>query len=454
MTKPATCDAPRADRLKTVAALVALAVALPINLAIVLASLIALTISEWVRGAPSAQAVRQRTVLISGGKMTKALQLARSFHAAGHRVILVETKKYRLTGHRFSNAVSRFRTVPDPRDPEYAQALLRVVRSENVDVYLPVCSPVASAFDAGVIAVLSPHCEVLHLGPAAIAEVDDKQCFAAMADRLGLRAPKSFRITDPDQVMAFDFSAEPRRYILKSIAYDSIRRLDMTPLPRPTLAETSAFVASLPISLENPWVLQEFIPGIEYCTHGTIRNGRLVVHCCCKSSPFQINYEQVEKPKILHWVEQFAAGLRGTGQISLDFIEADDDGQVYAIECNPRTHSAITMMYDQPEVAGAYLGEQITRTPLQPALTSRPTYWLYHEVWRLLVAMVSRSGVRARWRTIRCGKDAVFDWRDPLPFLLLHHLQIPSLLLADLWEGRGWHRIDFNIGKLVQPGGD
>jgi hypothetical protein len=43
-----------------------------------------------------------RTVLITGGKMTKALQLARSFHCAGHRVILAESAKYRFTGHRFS----------------------------------------------------------------------------------------------------------------------------------------------------------------------------------------------------------------------------------------------------------------------------------------------------------------------------------------------------------------
>ena len=52
------------------------------------------------------------------------------------------------------------------------------------------------------------------------------------------------------------------------------------------------------------------------------------------------------------------------------------------------------------------------------------------------------------------GKDAIFDWRDPLPFLFVHHLQIPTLLLRDLREQRGWKRIDFNIGKLVQAGGD
>ena len=59
--------------------------------------------------------------------MTKALHLARAFHRAGHRVILVEGEKYRLTGHRFSRAVDRFYTVPPSGDPGYASALVDIV---------------------------------------------------------------------------------------------------------------------------------------------------------------------------------------------------------------------------------------------------------------------------------------------------------------------------------------
>ena len=444
-----------ANRTRTVATLLALAVAMPFNLAVVLASLGAsATAASLARKQRATTAKRARTVLISGGKMTKALLLARSFHAAGHRVILIETRKYWLTGHRFSRAVARFYTVPDPRDPGYANALLKIVRSEQVDLFVPVSSPVASVFDSLAIPLLRPFCQVIHLDPEIIGKVDDKFRFAELAASLGLRAPKSFLVTDPADVERFDFSPERRRFILKSIAYDSVRRLDLTLLPRPTPRETSAFVRALPISSDHPWVMQEFIVGREYCTHGTVRDGTLVVSCCCQSSPFQINYQQVDKPAIERWVERFATGLDLTGQVSLDFIEADDDGEIYAIECNPRTHSAVTMLYDRADLAAAYLGERTERRPVQPNPWSRPTYWLYHEIWRLIIASGSRSGLRARLRTLRRGKDAVFDWRDPLPFLMLHHWHMPLLLLADLIKGRGWHHIDFNIGKLVQPGGD
>ncbi len=386
--------------------------------------------------------------------MTKALQLARSFHQAGHRVILIESNTYWFTGHRFSRAVDRFYAVPKPDSPAYANALLEIVERERVDVYVPVCSPLASLYDSLAVPLLSPHCDVMHVGPAQVALLDDKFQFAQIAAQLNLAVPKSFLITNPEDVVRFDFSRERRSYILKSIAYDSVRRLDMTRLPARTAEETAAFVRSLPISTSNPWIMQEFIPGQEYCTHGTFRDGELRVHCCCESSAVQLNYQNVEKPQIEAWIKTFAAELGMTGQASFDFIESDDDGTVYAIECNPRTHSAITMFYHDPRIAAAYVERTPLAEPVRPLPSSRPTYWIYHELWRLLTQGRLPRTIINRLRTIAHGRDAVFDWRDPLPFLMLHHFHIPLLLIRDLRERRGWVRIDVNIGKLVQLGGD
>ncbi|MGD1866511.1 MAG: hypothetical protein ACFB0D_18320 [Phormidesmis sp.] len=439
--------------LKDVATLLLLLAVLPINAAIVLAALLTNAVSRPFQNTPT-QATTAKTVLINGGKMTKALQLARSFHRAGHRVVLIETHKYWLVGNRFSNAVDRFYTVPNEHSPDYAQALLDIVQREQVDTYVPVCSPAASYFDSQAITVLSPHCEVLHVPPNKIDLLDDKYQFAKAAESFGLAVPKSYRITQAQQVIDFDFSNETRKYILKSIPYDSVRRLDLTRLPRETPEETAAFVRSLPISDSKPWIMQEFIPGQEYCTHSTLRAGELRMHCCCESSAFQINYENVDKPEITDWVRTFAAGLTLTGQASFDFIEAYDDGKVYAIECNPRTHSAITMFYNEPAVATAYLEQTPLQEPVQPTASSKPTYWIYHEIWRLLTHLADPKATLNRIKTIAQGKDAIFDWRDPLPFLMVHHWQIPLLLLQDLRKGTGWIRIDFNIGKLVQLGGD
>ncbi len=435
--------------LQNLGTLALLAIALPLNCIVVLSVLL----GNFFRAQQRQINLNAKTVLLSGGKMTKALQLARSFSAAGHRVILVEAQKYWLTGHRFSQAVDRFYTVPAAqKDPEgYTQALVSIAKRENVDVYIPVCSPVASYYDSLAKPELSACCQVFHFDTEVTKMLDDKFAFAEQARSLGLSVPKSFKITDPEQVLNFDFSKQKRQYILKSIPYDSVRRLNLTKLPCDTPAETAAFVNNLPISEQKPWIMQEFIPGQEYCTHSTVRGGELRLHCCCKSSAFQVNYENVDQPKIEQWVSQFVKGL-GTGQASFDFIQAED-GTVYAIECNPRTHSAITMFYNHPGVADAYLARAPLAEPLQPLATSKPTYWLYHEIWRLN-EIRSWQHLQTWVKTVLDGKDAILAIDDPLPFLMVHHWQVPLLLLDNLRRLKGWIRIDFNIGKLVESGGD
>ena len=467
-----------AMNLKTIGTILLLCILSPLNLLLVLFAsarrIVRRSNEKGIAAAFSRRAIdsdlkrddlenkKPQTILISGGKMSKAMQLARYFSRAGHRVVLCEMEKYWHTGHQFSNCVDQFYSIPSPDAADYADALLNIVRREKVDIYVPVCSPLASLYDSLAIDTLEGECRVLHSKPDVIERVDDKYQFSKASEALGLRAPKSFLITDPQQVVDFDFSQETRPYILKSIAYDSVRRLDLTKLPRKTPEQTASFVNALPISESRPWVMQEFITGVEFCTHGTMVDGQLRVHCCCKSSAFQVNYDHIDIPEIEEWVRTFAKGMNLTGQFSLDFIRSDDDGKFYAIECNPRTHSAITAFHDHNDVAAAYLNAprpdetstSAIQYPVVPRTGSRPTYWLYHELWRIVSGMMRPKFVQERLQVIGNGKEAIFDWNDPWPFFMVHHVQIPLLLLGTLLSQKDWVKIDFNIGKLVQLGGE
>jgi hypothetical protein len=294
---------------------------------------------------------------------------------------------------------------------------------------------------------------VLQPSAREVALLDNKYTFIKTAQELGLNVPHSVIITDRRQVIDFDFTQSVHSYILKSIKYDAVRRLNMTKLPCETIEKTIEFVNTLPISAENPWIMQEYIEGQEYCTHSTAVNGELRVHCCCQSSAFQVNYQSVSHPEILNWVETFVQKMNFTGQISFDFIHSKRDNKVYPIECNPRTHSAITMFYNHPRLAGSYLSQESEKT-IVPLSDSRPVYWLYHELWRLFTHLHNLQAVKERLGIILTGKEGIFSWDDPLPFLMVYHWQIPLLILQDLMQLKGWIRIDFNIGKLVQLDGD
>ena len=381
--------------------------------------------------------------------MTKALQLARLFKARGFRVILAETKKYRLTAHRFSLAVDEFVVIPSPREGQeiYTEGLVAAVKDAQADIFLPVASPLASVYDAKAHEALSAHCQVLHWDARRAEILDDKEQFCRQAAEYNLPSPKVFRITDRQQLETFPFQEHANPFILKSIPYDSVTRLDLRTLPHENLSER---LDQLEINEEHPWVLQEFVRGREYCTHGTMIDGTLSLYCCCASSPFQVNYQHEDLPKIEAWVTQFAERFGGTGQASFDFI-VTNDGEVRPIECNPRTHSAITAFHANSEAANAYL-KAPADAPLKPPADHRPTYWIAHEVWRFLKNPV--GGFSTFLQRLTQEKEAVWSLNDPLPFFMLHHIHIPFLLWEALIKGKDWVRIDFNIGKLVEPGGD
>lgn len=396
-------------------------------------------------------AENSKNILLTGAKMSKCLQLARSFKVAGHKVFLLETDEYWMSGNKFSNAVTGFYTVPNPqKDWEgYCEKLLGIVKRENIDVFIPVSAAVLTYSESLVKPILAEYCEVLHFDLEITKMLDNKFTFIEKAKSFGLSVPKSFLITNPEQVLNFDFAADGGKYILKSIPYDSVRRLNMTKLPMDSIQEMEQFVKGLPISPEKPWIMQEFVKGKEYCTHSTVRQGKIRLHCCCESSEFQVNYQHVEQQQIYEWVEKFVQELNLTGQISFDFIQTADN-RVYPIECNPRTHSAITTFHDHPQVADAYLkdSKDENEPPLVPLPNSKPTYWTYHELWRL--TEIRSWGQLKTWiEKITQGTDGIFQLKDPLPFLMVHHWQIPLLLLDNLKELKGLIRIDFNIGKLI-----
>ena len=159
-----------------------------------------------------AVAADPKTILISGGKMTKALALARSFHRAGHRVILVEARKYRLTGHRFSRAVDRFYTVPEPTHPGYAAALVEIVRREaRRRLRARSAARVASQYDArrqGGAAALRGRARRPGDGRG---NSTTSTRSPSPRPRSACPCPTTHRITDPQQVIDFDFGGRRAR---------------------------------------------------------------------------------------------------------------------------------------------------------------------------------------------------------------------------------------------------
>jgi predicted ATP-grasp superfamily ATP-dependent carboligase len=86
------------------------------------------------------------------------------------------------------------------------------------------------------------------------------------------------------------------------------------------------------------------------CTYSVAYEGKIVAHTTYDSRyrtgsvGASVFFEHVEHEGVYEWVRKFVQATGFSGQIGFDFIETED-GQLYAIECNPRATSGIHLFH-------------------------------------------------------------------------------------------------------------
>ena len=83
---------------------------------------------------------------------------------------------------------------------------------------------------------------------------------------------------------------------------------------------------------------------------------------------------------------------------------------------------------------------------LTPASSETEVYWLFNELGDLVT---KQKGIIDFMNTLIYGKDAVWMWEDPLPFLVLHYVQMPILLLKTIFNGTIWNKVNFCLGQVL-----
>jgi len=224
----------------------------------------------------------------------------------------------------------------------------------------------------------------------------------------------------------------------------------MIKLPRSTYVETIEYINKLSINEDYPYILQEFISGKEYSTYGICINGELRLFTCNHSSSSQLNYQHIEHSEIFEWCIQYIRAFKLTGHISFDFIINDNDGKPYAIGLNSYKNSTITEFYNHPNMIDVYFPNE-SLSLISPLITAREIYWLPDELWRIFRNIRSIKKLVQTLKKIFYGKEAIWSYDDPFPFLLHYHIHIFYLLLENLFSKdiRFFNKIDCSIGKLV-----
>lgn len=368
-------------------------------------------------------------ILLTGGRAPATLELARSFHAQGHRLFVAESLPSSLTAA--SNATSAGFVVPPPRQQPaaFAQALADIVRKEKIDLLIPTCEEIF--YVAMAREKLAGLCRVFVEPIERLLLLHDKWKFIQTAQEMGLPVPETLRIeTESDLHTAFE--RWPRLVLKPVYSRFASRTLILPP------ASTS--FASLCAGPASAWVAQEYLAGQPLCTYSVAHAGRLTSHAAYPSiftagqwtagRGATIHFQHVDHPASQAWVRRFVEAFGFSGQIAFDFIETD--GTVRAIECNPRATSGIHLLAAAPSFSESFFDPAMDCLfpPAQPAPMLGAAMLLY-----ALPTALRKRALRRWWQAFHSGRDVIFRWDDMRPTLA----QWQSILH---FIGLGWrHRI-------------
>jgi len=410
---------------------------------------------------------RKKIVLVTGAPHTKGLQVCRILKQAGHRVILADMQKFRFSASRFSNNVDSWFTLPNVTSSspwssmDYKMTIKKVLEQESVDWWIPVSHTSTAVLDTTIKMELEreeSRVKVLSLDNVDVAEMlDDKISFLEDARTHGLPVPDFYQISSCQDVVELCrqnvFSG--RHFFLKPLNPYSEDRVCFDRIPE-VEAELNTFLEryKTKISPSSPYFVSQFVQGEEWTGNVIAKDGQIYIYTANPSSPMQIDYQDASyKTEIFNWVNTFISKKKLSGSLCFDFIE--DSGKMLAIECNPRLHSAIVLMDTRRDIAATAIYNALEQPennngtkdyvkivspdPQQPHI-----YWTYNELAKILHG----GNVLTIVKTLIHGRDAVWDWEDPLPFFLLPHLQIPSLLLQAIRKEDKWEIVNFCLGQL------
>jgi hypothetical protein len=471
----------------------------PISAAIVAISLAISTLNGSPQPVQKNASTKQKTILVTGVSMTKGLTIARSLaQHTNHRIIGADISA--LSPGRFSKAVSKYYQLDTPHGDDaepYIDSILSVVSSESVDLWISCSSVVAAVEDGQVVRLAKAAAkekgrvfEAIQFNEDVVEKFHEKDKFIDYIASLNLTIPESHRCVSADEALkvllrAFDKNSKDdsdRHFLAKPIGVDDrARNAMMTLLPFKTAQETTSYIKSLNISKQNPFQLQQFIRGKEYCTHALVVRGHIKAFTSCPSSELLMHYEPLPaystlSQEMLKFTEKVAqdGGETFTGHLSFDFlVENDDDSGedvvLYPIECNPRAHTAVVLFDKTPEMAHAYLSifndaitDYSTSTPVYPVAPTKSYFWLGHDLvaFGILPVLDVLSG-QGKWADAVAGlkelgghllywRDGTLTMEDPVPFFVLYHAYWPAKFLDSLRKGKAWSRINVSTTKMFE----
>ena len=360
-------------------------------------------------------------VLILGGRAPVALDHARRFARQGWSVTIGDSIPCRMSG--WSRSVTSTVTLPSARfaPRAYIEALGRAIHTHHIDLVVPTCEEVF--FLSRYRSSLPESVRIVVGEFDTIDTLHSKWRFLEAAQGCGAVVPESKCVDTLEQARQW---AGADAVVLKPEYSRFGVHVRLCPEGIPPDAK--------PFEVSGRWVVQRFCRGLELCSYSVVDRGRLLAHVTYRPSyrlktSSSFLFEAHESPRIRAFVENFARKMDYTGQLSFDWIEADN-GDTQVLECNPRAISGVHLFGSDDALPAALAGTVdacVTPSTTEPRM--------------IAAVMLCAGGVQALrahhlarwWRDLRRARDVIVIPGDARPFLggLLDMASYTGLALRD-----------------------
>ena len=290
-------------------------------------------------------------VLVTSSRMPFALDEIRKLGRSGHSVYASDTF-YSAPGSHSRYVASHFEVAAPEHDVvRYIGDIAELVRRFNIAFIVPCFEEVF---------YLARHRDELPDGArlfasdfALLAELHHKAAFQALAAGLDIPTPRTLLARDPTELRAA-LGRTPRYVARPAWSRGGVEVLANAG----PLAGAMAVGACAP-SPARPWIVQEYVEGVDLCSFSIAHHGQVVAHCTYVH-PKEIEhrggivFESVADADVLAYAQRLVAATGYHGQISFDFRRGP--GGLVALECNPRPTAGVHLMSDAMFI-GALFGD-------------------------------------------------------------------------------------------------
>jgi predicted ATP-grasp superfamily ATP-dependent carboligase len=311
-------------------------------------------------------------ILITSARLPHAVGMIRKLGEAGHEIYASDT--FRTSPGLHSHYVKKAILTASPTfaTHTFVGQVADAVRAHGIDLVIPAFEEVF--YLARHLSDL-PHPEKYFCSPfETLARLHDKKTFVDLCQELDLPIARTITVTS-DAELRSATEQFPEYFGRASFSRGGVELLTNTG----SLAGAVELEEVHPTP-EQPWVIQEFVHGEDFCSYSVAHHGVLAAHDTYRH-PLTIEhaggivFESVDEPEVVDLSKRIIEHLGYHGNVSFDWMKTGD-GRLHLVECNPRPTAGVFTMdagaygkvFADPDLENPYIAAPGAREQIDTAI--------------------------------------------------------------------------------------